>query len=103
MSPDDKVRGLHVSQIRCMSEIFSYPRRYPDLGYQGEGRGTIGCSATTAEVDLQRQANVRIHVRMCGWKLTADFYRQDDKTARELNISAGAVLHLVLALRGGTL
>lgn len=28
-------------------------------------------------------------------------YRQDDKTARELNITAGAVLHLVLALRGG--
>ncbi|KAG5719929.1 hypothetical protein E4T56_gene8448 [Termitomyces sp. T112] len=26
---------------------------------------------------------------------------QDDKTAKELNIGAGAVLHLVLALRGG--
>ncbi|KAI0068492.1 ubiquitin [Artomyces pyxidatus] len=26
---------------------------------------------------------------------------QDDKTAREFNITAGAVLHLVLALRGG--
>ncbi|VDB91519.1 unnamed protein product [Peniophora sp. CBMAI 1063] len=25
----------------------------------------------------------------------------DDKTAKELNVSAGAVLHLVLALRGG--
>ncbi|TFK23546.1 ubiquitin [Coprinopsis marcescibilis] len=25
----------------------------------------------------------------------------DDKTAKELNIQAGAVLHLVLALRGG--
>jgi hypothetical protein len=27
--------------------------------------------------------------------------RPDDKTAREFNITAGAVLHLVLALRGG--
>ncbi|KIK00536.1 hypothetical protein K443DRAFT_679106 [Laccaria amethystina LaAM-08-1] len=26
---------------------------------------------------------------------------QDDKTAKELNIVAGSVLHLVLALRGG--
>ncbi|KAF8638095.1 hypothetical protein AX17_002456 [Amanita inopinata Kibby_2008] len=26
---------------------------------------------------------------------------QDDKTAKDFNISAGAVLHLVLALRGG--
>ncbi|GLB34273.1 ubiquitin-related domain-containing protein [Lyophyllum atratum] len=26
---------------------------------------------------------------------------QDDKTAKELNVTAGAVLHLVLALRGG--
>jgi hypothetical protein len=40
---------------------------------------------------------------MCGVALTVDCYRPDDKTARELNISAGAVLHLVLALRGGTL
>ncbi|KAF5388327.1 hypothetical protein D9615_000808 [Tricholomella constricta] len=28
-------------------------------------------------------------------------FRQDDKTAKELNVTAGAVLHLVLALRGG--
>ena len=34
--------------------------------------------------------------------LIIDCYRADDKTAREANISAGAVLHLVLALRGGT-
>ena len=27
--------------------------------------------------------------------------RQDDKTARDFGITAGAVLHLVLALRGG--
>jgi hypothetical protein len=27
--------------------------------------------------------------------------RQDDKTAKDFNIGAGAVLHLVLALRGG--
>ncbi|KAF7334387.1 Ubiquitin [Mycena venus] len=26
---------------------------------------------------------------------------QDDKTAKDFNINAGAVLHLVLALRGG--
>ncbi|TFK32679.1 ubiquitin-related domain-containing protein [Crucibulum laeve] len=26
---------------------------------------------------------------------------QDDKTAKDVNITAGAVLHLVLALRGG--
>lgn len=28
-------------------------------------------------------------------------YRPDDKTARDFGITAGAVLHLVLALRGG--
>jgi len=28
-------------------------------------------------------------------------HRPDEKTAREFNITAGAVLHLVLALRGG--
>jgi hypothetical protein len=28
-------------------------------------------------------------------------HRPDEKTARDLNITAGAVLHLVLALRGG--
>lgn len=28
-------------------------------------------------------------------------YRPDDKTAKDFNITAGAVLHLVLALRGG--
>ena len=28
-------------------------------------------------------------------------YRQDEKTAREFGITPGAVLHLVLALRGG--
>ncbi|KAJ7743932.1 ubiquitin [Mycena maculata] len=28
---------------------------------------------------------------------------QDDKTAKDFNINAGAVLHLVLALRGGAL
>ncbi|KAF8644453.1 hypothetical protein AX16_008452 [Volvariella volvacea WC 439] len=27
---------------------------------------------------------------------------QDDKTAKDYNINAGAVLHLVLALRGGS-
>jgi len=40
---------------------------------------------------------------MCSVELTVDRYRPDDKTARDLNIIAGAVLHLVLALRGGTL
>ena len=35
--------------------------------------------------------------------LTDDRCRQDDKSAREFNITAGAVLHLVLALRGGAL
>ena len=34
-------------------------------------------------------------------ELTVDYRRPDDKTAREQNINAGAVLHLVLALRGG--
>lgn len=29
-------------------------------------------------------------------------HRQDDKSAKEFNITAGAVLHLVLALRGGS-
>jgi hypothetical protein len=38
--------------------------------------------------------------------MTSPFYslrahRPDDKTARDFNITAGAVLHLVLALRGG--
>lgn len=28
-------------------------------------------------------------------------FRQDDKTAEELNIESGTTLHLVLALRGG--
>lgn len=28
-------------------------------------------------------------------------FRPDDKTARDFSITAGAVLHLVLALRGG--
>jgi hypothetical protein len=28
-------------------------------------------------------------------------YRADDKTADDYNITAGSVLHLVLALRGG--
>jgi len=28
-------------------------------------------------------------------------HRPDDKTAKEFNIVAGSVLHLVLALRGG--
>ena len=31
----------------------------------------------------------------------ANTHRPDEKTAREFNITAGAVLHLVLALRGG--
>lgn len=30
------------------------------------------------------------------------YHRPDEKTAREFNITAGAVLHLVLALRGGS-
>ena len=30
-----------------------------------------------------------------------DAYRADDKLVKEFNIAAGAVLHLVLALRGG--
>lgn len=30
-----------------------------------------------------------------------DTYRQDEKTAQDLSIQAGSVLHLVLALRGG--
>jgi ubiquitin-like protein Nedd8 len=36
-------------------------------------------------------------------ELKVEFCRPDDKTARDNNIVAGAVLHLVLALRGGTL
>jgi hypothetical protein len=28
-------------------------------------------------------------------------FRPDDKTAKDFNIAAGSVLHLVLALRGG--
>lgn len=30
------------------------------------------------------------------------FYRNDDKFASEYNIEGGSVLHLVLALRGGS-
>lgn len=44
-----------------------------------------------------------MHVRPCGVELMFDYRRPDDKTAREQNIAAGAVLHLVLALRGGAL
>ena len=47
---------------------------------------------------------MRVHVRacgVCGVELTVNCYRPDEKTAREQNITAGAVLHLVLALRGG--
>ena len=44
-----------------------------------------------------------MYVRVRGVELTVYGSRPDDKTARDLNISAGAVLHLVLALRGGTL
>jgi hypothetical protein len=46
------------------------------------------------------------HTMPLSISLTSPFYslrthRQDDKTARDFNITAGAVLHLVLALRGG--
>lgn len=34
--------------------------------------------------------------------LSSHINRQDDKTAEELNIESGTVLHLVLALRGGS-
>ena len=47
-----------------------------------------------------------MQVRVCGvcsMELTVYSYRPDEKTAREQNITAGAVLHLVLALRGGML
>ena len=46
---------------------------------------------------------MRVHIRVRDVELTVNCYRPDDKTAREQNIVAGAVLHLVLALRGGTL
>ncbi|KAF7361207.1 Ubiquitin-like domain-containing protein [Mycena sanguinolenta] len=36
------------------------------------------------------------------WNADADrAHRQDDKCAKDFNIAAGSVLHLVLALRGG--
>lgn len=46
------------------------------------------------------------HTMPLSISLTSPFHslrthRQDDKTARDFNITAGAVLHLVLALRGG--
>jgi hypothetical protein len=34
--------------------------------------------------------------------LAVDCHRPDKKTARDFNISTGAVLDLILALRGGT-
>ena len=46
---------------------------------------------------------MRMHTIMGGVELMVYHYRVDEKTAREANIGAGAVLHLVLALRGGML
>ena len=96
--------------IRCGSATSTWLLLYvgtdegDGLDYEdkGEGGGTVGCTAATATANFQWASDVRADV--CFGCICSDFCfinRQDDKTAKELNIVAGSVLHLVLALRGG--
>ena len=70
---------------------------------KGKGRRAIWCSTSPATSDFRRSSNVRIRWYFIPAIAKQPFhtYRADDKTAQDFNISAGAVLHLVLALRGG--
>lgn len=75
------------------------------IPYQGEGGRAVGCTTTAAAIDLRRQTDVCIlSAPTTGLVHMTDVFllrRADDKVVKEFNISAGAVLHLVLALRGG--
>jgi hypothetical protein len=74
-----------------------------DHANQGESRGTVRRSSATAAFDFWRKTDVRSHLlhtfssQLC--LIVA--CRPDDKKASDFGIVAGAVLHLVLALRGG--
>jgi len=78
-----------------------------DHSHKGEGRGAIRSPASSAASHFQWSTNVRnsffhfttsIFPYAVAISLTT---RADDKTAKDFNITPGAVLHLVLALRGG--
>lgn len=71
-----------------------------DYTHQGESGRAVRRSAPSAAVDLRWKANVRDAAQLLIIYLSHE-RRQDDKTAKDFNITAGAVLHLVLALRGG--
>lgn len=74
---------------------------HKDYPNQRKGRGTIGCPTTTATAYLRWKTIVRELGAFGCLVESYDFPRADDKKAADLNIVAGSVLHLVLALRGG--
>ena len=79
---------------------------YAGIPYQGEGRRAVWCPPTATAIDLRRKANVRPFPSLpllVSWAQRALAHiRADDKVVKDFNIAAGAVLHLVLALRGGS-
>uniref|UniRef100_A0A0D3DLA7 Ubiquitin-like domain-containing protein n=1 Tax=Brassica oleracea var. oleracea TaxID=109376 RepID=A0A0D3DLA7_BRAOL len=55
------------------------------------------CSSSVVLVSLSQLALFKTHLLIYAGKQLAD-----DKTAKDYNIEGGSVLHLVLALRGGS-
>ena len=73
---------------------------------QGDSGGEGGDPPGAAEVDLHGQGDVRLPFPTYrAPELTLfsrlSLIRPDDKTAVEMKVEAGAILHLVLTLRGG--
>ena len=111
MEQDDKVSLDKVLAIDDGPRSFLTSLSLSDPTHQGESRGAVGCPTTAAASDFQRAANVRPTPLLQSLPLSdlrptfpmacCSACRADDKTAAELNITAGSVLHLVLALRGG--
>ena len=109
IDPEDKVINSHLSISHDFSFHLLYISFSSDHTHKGESRGAIGCATTTAAADFFWSTNVRywslIYLSAILIKLkTFTFFltcRADDKIAKDLGIQAGAVLHLVLALRGG--
>ena len=103
-----------MMMIRCVTLwtlFLTWPltktRSSIDHAYKGEGRRAIWRATTSTAPYLLRSSNVCVKLTQpSGWPLPLTEpphpFRQDDKTAKELGVTAGAVLHLVLALRGGS-
>ena len=73
---------------------------FADHSDQGEGGRAVGCATTATKANLWWETDVRLAPNPTVL-LTQHSSRPDDKCAKDFNIAAGSVLHLVLALRGG--